>query len=460
MKTELIDVSATRKEIKIEIEPALVRQTYDQVSDRFAKLKSVPGFRPGHAPRGVVRTRFKSEIRGEVLRQLVPDAINEAIDKHELTTIGEPNIQFDETQTFERFGDEPISVKVDVEVLPKVELGVYRGLEATKRVRPVTEENVTDAVEGLRESAASLQPVEERGAQLGDTVSVDFVGKFLDRPEDEDINVKEVDVVLGGEGVQQEFSDNLLGLKADEEKTFTVEYPEDFSSEGLAGRKVEYTAKVTAVRVKELPELDDEWAKSLGEDFDSVATLRTKVREDLEQRAKMEADHGVRRDVMRKLLESHQFEVPETLVQHQANSRLQEVVRDMIGRGFDPRNQELDWESARDEMKTQAEMDVRSAMLLENIADAEKIDVTDDEIEAEINQIAAASRQPLERVHATLTKEGGKRSIANRLRNRKALDLLIENAQVNEGEWRDEQPPAEAAQSASESNEGSALESE
>src|SRR6185295_12846795 len=187
MKTELIDVSATRKEIKIEIEPALVRQTYDRVSDQFAKLKNVPGFRRGHAPRGIVRTRFKSEIRGEVLRELVPDAVNEAIDKHELTTIGEPNVQFAEGETFERFGDEPISLTVDVEVLPKVELGSYKGIAATRSLRPVTDENITEMIEGLREASASLQPVEDRGAQLGDTVSVDFVGKFLDHPEDEDI---------------------------------------------------------------------------------------------------------------------------------------------------------------------------------------------------------------------------------------------------------------------------------
>jgi trigger factor len=446
MKSELIDVSSTRKEIKIEIEPAVVRQTYDRISDRYAKLANVPGFRRGHAPRGVVRTRFKSEIRGEVLRELVPEAVNEAIDKHELNTIGKPNVQFDETETFERFGDEPISVKVDVEVLPNIELGRYKGIAATRRVRRVTDEDVTGMIEGLREVSASLQPVEERGAQLGDTVSVDFVGKFLDRPEDEDINVKEVDVVLGGESVQQEFSDNLLGVKADDERTFTVDYPEDFTSKGLAGRKVEYSATVSAVRVKELPEVDDEWVRSLGEHLDSVETLRTKIREDLEQRAKADADDRLRRDVMRQLLESHEFEVPETLVQHQTNSRLQEVVRNMIGQGIDVRNEDVNWERARDELKIQAEADVRASMLLENIADEEQIDVTDEEIEEEINQIAAASRQPRERVHATLTKEGGNRSIANRLRNRKALDLLIENAQVKEEEWREEQPESDSGE--------------
>ncbi|HKZ01017.1 MAG TPA: trigger factor, partial [Pyrinomonadaceae bacterium] len=269
MKTELIDVSPTRKEINIEIEPEVVRQTYDRISDRYAKHANVPGFRRGHAPRGVVRTRFKSEIRGEVLRELVPGAVHEAIDKHELSAIGEPGVHFDETETFERFGDQPISVKVEVEVLPTVKLGTYKGLTAVKSVRPISNEDVERLIENLREASASLQPVEDRGAELGDTVSVDVVGKFVDTPEEEDINVKDVEVVLGGEGVQQEFTDNLLGVRPDDERTFLVSYPEDFSSKGLAGRRVEYVTKVTAVRLKELPELDDEWAKSLG-DVDSL----------------------------------------------------------------------------------------------------------------------------------------------------------------------------------------------
>jgi len=437
MKTELIDVSPTRKEIKIEIEPEVVRQTYDRVSDRYAKLANVPGFRRGHAPRNVVRTRFKSEIRGEVLRQLVPDAVHEAIDKHELAAIGEPGIHFDEAENFEQLGERPIAVKVEVEVLPQVALGNYKGLTATRSVRPVTEQDVNRVIEGMLEVSASLQPVEDRGAALRDTVTLDITGKFVDNPEEQDIDVKDIEVELGGEGVQAEFTENLLGVKADEERQFQVSYPADFSSKGLAGRKVDYSARVTAVRIKELPELDDEWAKSIG-DFDSLETVRQEIRADLVSRAQAESEQRLRSAVMRKLLEMHQFEVPETLVQHQTSTRLQEVIRDMIGRGIDPRNQELDWEGARDELKLQAQDDVRASMLLEQIAKVENLEVSDEEVEAEIHNIAAAVRQPLEQVRATLTKEGGNRSIANRLRNRKALDLLIQNAQVTEEEWSDE----------------------
>ncbi|MEP6635710.1 MAG: trigger factor, partial [Acidobacteriota bacterium] len=265
MKTELIDISPTRKEIKIELEPEIVREKFDDISDRYAKQASVPGFRKGHAPRSVVRTRFKTEIRGEVLRELVPDAVNDAIEKHELATIGEPDVHLDNTDALERIGEEPISFHVGVEVLPKVELEQYKGIEAERRVRPVGDDDVERMIEGLREHSAALQPVEDRSSEMGDTVTVNFLGKFVEEPEAEDINVADVDVTLGAEGVQQEFTDNLTGVRADDEKSFTVDYPQDFTSKGLAGKKVEYTAKVSAVRVKELPEIDDDWARSLGD---------------------------------------------------------------------------------------------------------------------------------------------------------------------------------------------------
>ncbi|HKR61493.1 MAG TPA: trigger factor [Pyrinomonadaceae bacterium] len=442
MKTELVDVSPTRKEIKIELEPEIVRQTFDTVSDRYAKQASVPGFRKGHAPRSVVRTRFKSEIRGDVLRELIPEAVNNALEKHELSAIGEPDVHLENSESLEQIGDAPISFHVGVEVFPKVELGSYKGLEATRRIRPITDDDVTQMLDQLREASAALQPVEDRGAELGDTVTVSFHGTFLDQPEGaepaEDINVADVDVNLGGPGVQQEFTDNLLGVSADAEKTFSVDYPEDFTSKGLAGKKVEYQAKVSAVRRKELPEIDDEWARSLGEEFESVQTLRTKIREDLERRAAADADHHLRSEVMRQLLAAHQFEVPQSFVDQQTNFRMENVVREMIGRGIDPRSQELNWEGAREELKGQAEDDVRGSMLLEHIADAEQIKVSDEEIAAEIETIAQASRQPIEQVRATLTKDGGERSIAHRLRNRKALDLLIENAKVTDEEWQEE----------------------
>src|ERR1051325_7327078 len=443
MKTELLDVPPTRKEIKIEIDSATVRQAYDRISDRYAKQATVPGFRPGHAPREVVRNRFKNEIRGQVLQELIPEAVDAAIHKHELNALRDPDVQLENAEGLEKFGNEAVAVKVDVEVLPKVDVHDYKNIELVRQTRSITDDKVSEMIDALRESSAAMQPVEDRGAELGDTVTIDVEGKFIDNPEEENIRQDDVEVTLGAKGVQQEFTDNLLGVKADDEKTFLVDYPADYQSPGLAGKKVEYTTKVTAVRVKELPELDDEWASSLGEELDSVATLRAKIRESMESQAVQEADHRLRVDVMQKLLERHQFEVPQSLVEQQISFRLENIVRDMMGRGVAPRNQKVNWDGAREELRTQAEADVRGSLLLEQIAEEENIEVSPDEIEAEIQAIAAGSKQPIEQVRSVLTKEGGERSIASRLRNRKALDLLVETAQVTEAEWSEKSEESE-----------------
>lgn len=445
MKTQLKEISPTRKQIDIEIEADAVRAVYDRVSDNYAKAANVPGFRPGHAPRGVVRSRFKDQIRTEVLRELLPNAVQEAMTEHNVAALGEPELNLENTEGLSQLGQQPLSFNVNVDVLPDIKLGKYKGLEASRRTRPVKDEDIDRVIEQLRENSASLEPVEDRGAQPGDTVTANFHGKFVNDPDAEPINVEDVDVILGGEGVVQAITDNLTGTKPDEEKTFSVDYPEDFSAKGLAGKLVEYTAKVNAVRVKEVPEVDDEWAQSLGDEIESLDQLREKLRSDLEARANNEAEGNVRTELLRKLVEAHQLELPERLVAHQTEHRFESVVRDMISQGIDPRNPELDWEKARDSLKEQATYELRSSLLLEHIADEEKIDVSDQEIEDEINAIADASRQTPQQVRDVLTKQGGERSIAPRLRNRKALDFLVANANVTDEEWKEEKQESEAS---------------
>jgi trigger factor len=444
MKTELIDVSPTRKEIRIEIEPAQIRDAYDRISKQYSKAANVPGFRPGHAPTSVVRARYKSEIRTEVLRELLPEAVNDAINEHSLNALGEPNVELDNTTALERLGEEPLTIKVGIEVLPEVQLDNYKGIEINRRKRPITDADVDRMIDGLRDNSASLQPVEDRASELGDTVTVNARGNFVEDPEDEEIKVDDVEVVLGGPGVQKEFTENLTGVRPEDSRTFTVEYPADFTSPGLAGKKVQYTTEVTAVRQKELPELDDEWVKSLGGDFDSVETLKAKVREDLEARATAESDHLLRDELMKKLLDAHRVEVPESLVNQQTQHRYRTLAHQMSQRGIDPNNPEINWESAREELQSQAEADLRATMLLEKIAEVENIVVSDEEIEAEFDAIATASGQPKEQVRAVLTKDGGERSIAHRLRNRKALELLVENARVTDAEWTEPKQEEEA----------------
>ncbi|HYE15972.1 MAG TPA: trigger factor [Pyrinomonadaceae bacterium] len=438
MKTEIVEVSQTRREIKIELEPEDLRAEAERVAQEYARAATVPGFRKGHAPLAVVRTRYKKEIRSDVLQRLVPQAVEQAIRESGLTVLGQPDVHL-EGEGLDDFGREPLSLHAHVEVLPEVSLGEYKGLEAARRKRPVTDESVEEVIKNLLEASASLQPVEDRASEEGDTVTVDIQGRYLDPPSDEDINASDVDIVLGGEGVLPVFTEQLTGVRPDEAKTFTVTYPEDFSSKGLAGKTVEYTTTVTAVRRKELPALDDEWVRSLGEEeVTTVEQLRERVRENLTKSSEQESEHRLRGELLDKLLESHQFEVPETLVSYQAGEMFQATLRDMMRRGIDPRSADVNWEAMRDVVRERAGADLRGSMLLERIAEAEKIEVTDEEVEAEIQLMADSSRQSVEQVRAALTKQGGERSIADRLRNRKALDLLVKHAVIREEEWRDE----------------------
>src|SRR6266481_1328896 len=440
MKTELIEISPTRKQIDVVIEPEAVRAIYDQISDNYAKAANVPGFRPGHAPRGVVRTRFKDQIRTEVLRELIPDAVQQAVEEHKLEPLGEPELNLENSEGLNQLGQQPISFNVSVEVLPEIKLGRYKGLEVARSSRPIKDDDVDRVIESLREGSATLEPVEDRGAQPNDTVTASFHGTFPNEPDAEPIKVEDVDVILGGEGVVQEITDQLTGARPDDEKSFTVNYPPDFSAKGLAGKQVAYTVKISAIRIKELPDLDDEWSQSLGDEITSLTQLRNKIREDLEQQVKNEAENKMRGALMRQLVDAHDFELPERLVEHQTEHRLESVVRDMIGQGIDPRNPELQWDKARESLKQQASYDLRSSLLLEQIAGEEKIDVSDEEVDDEINAIAAGSRQSPDQVRAILTKQGGERSIAGRLRNRKALDLLVENSRVTDEEWKEKEP--------------------
>lgn len=441
MKTEIVDVSPTRKELKIEIEPAEVRAEYERVSGRYAGATTVPGFRPGHAPVSVVRQRYKKEIRGEVIQNLLPQAINDAIIESDLHVIGEPGIHLDNEAGLDKIGNEPLIIHAHVEVMPDVTLGQYKGLALARRVRPVTEDMIDELIEELRESSASLEPVEERAAETGDTVTVDFIGRYIQPPETEDIKAEDVDVVLGGEGVLPIFEEQLIGTHPDDVRTFTVTYPEDFSSPGLAGKEIEYTATVSAVRRKVTPEVDDEWAKSLAEDAETVGTLREKLRRDMELGARAESDRALRDQAMSQLIAAHQFEVPETLVKSQSQQMLETYVRDLFRRGIDPRSQEMDWERLRGMIEGQAIDDLRGSILLARVAEAEEIEPTAEEITQEIAALASATKQSVEQVHAALTKQGGERSIADRLRHRRAIESIIENANITDEEWREEELP-------------------
>lgn len=442
MKTELKEISPTQREIHIQIEPEALREAYSTVSRKYARSANVPGFRKGYAPLDVVRLRYKDEIKNEVLQHVLPNAVTEAIEEHGLQPLAEPQLHIDDADNVKVNGTQPVALHVHVEVMPEIPMPKYDGIEVTRRIKPVEEGQVEELIGHRLNQEAALIPVEGRASELGDTVIADLEGTFEDEPNGEPIRADDLEVKLGDEAIEKSFTDNLIGIKPDEEKEFTVSYPQEFSSTALAGRTVHYKAKIKSVGRMESPELNDDWAKSLDEGYESLSDLRKKLRSDLETYAKSDADARVRNNAIAKLIEENAFEVPNVLIDSQARNLLDNFARDLQQKGVDLNKVENDFiQMAYTQMRGQAERDVRGAMLLDKVADAEKIQVAPEEVEEEIAKMAEYYRSTPDELKKSLEKQGGYRTIENNLRTRKTVEALINKAKIVDGEWIDENAP-------------------
>ena len=443
MKTELTEVSPTQKEIKIEIEPEVVREAYNKVSKKYANAVQVPGFRKGNAPVDVVRLRYKDEIKSETLQELLTNRVGDAIREHDLSPLAEPHLHLDDADNIKLNGTQPVILHVQVEVMPEIPTPEYKGLEATRRIKPVEDAELENIIEERRQEFASLIPVEDRKSEEGDTVIVDLEGIFENEPDSEPITAEDLEVKLGDELIEKSFTENLVGVEEDEEKKFTVSYPEDFTSPMLAGKTINYKAKIKSVGKVELPELNDEWAQSLDENVESMEDLRKKLSDDLNLVAKADADARIRNELIAKLIENHRFEIPNTLIDVQARNLLNNFAQDLSQRGVDLNKVEKEFvQMAYNQMRGQAENDVRGAMLLEKIAEIENVEVSTEEIDEEIKRMAEYYRITPEEIRESMDKqEGAVENISNSLRTRKSIEALVEHANVTDGEWVDETPP-------------------
>ena len=439
MKTEITEISPTQRELLIEIEPEAVREVYNKVSQKYAKGAQVDGFRKGYAPLDVVRLRFKEQIRSEVLQEIVSRRVTEAIQENDLHPLAEPHLHLEDAENVKLNGSQPLILKAHIEVMPEIPMPDYKGLEAVRRLRPLAEGELESIIDERRQQYATLIPVEDRKSAEGDTVIVDLEGAFPNEPDSEPIKADDLEVLLGDELIEKSFTENLLGVSEDEEKEFTVAYPEDFTSPSLAGKTVNYRAKIKSVGKVELPEADDEWAQSLGENFASMEDMRQKLSGDLDILTREDADNRVRNDLIAKLIENHEFEIPNALIDVQARNLLNNFAQDLQRRGVDVNKVEKDFiQMAYNQMRGQAERDVRGAMLLEKVAENENVEVSDEEISEEIQKMARHYRVTPEDVRASLAQQGGEEGIANSLRTRKAVEALMKNAKITDGEWIDE----------------------
>jgi trigger factor len=409
---------STKREIAVEV-PAeeVVRQT-DALIQKYQKLARLPGFRRGHVPASIIKHRFAEDIKTEVVEALVPRYFRQEAQKQGLTPVSQPRV----TDLHIHDG-EPLKFKASFEVLPEIKVEGYRDLRADKPEINVTDAEVDEALASVREQHATFSTIEGRVLQDGDFAQVSLDGKPT-AGEGQPVHMDEVLVEIGGKNTMPEFTENLRGASAGDEKSFDVVYPADFSDQRLAGKTFSYTVKVHSLKQKTLPELNDDFAKELGE-FTSLEEVKKQIRENMESERKHRAEHEAKDKLVAELVNRNDFEVPESLVEHQIDLRLERGLRALAAQGMRQEDlKKMDFARLRAGQKDQAVQEVKAALLLDKVAEHEKIEVSDEELERELDSLAKQTKQTVEAVRARLTRDGGLDRMKDRIRNEKTLDFL------------------------------------
>jgi trigger factor len=411
-----------RRELELEIPAEDVTKATDRVAKEIARVARVPGFRPGKAPVSLVKRRFADDIKGEVLQTLVPERVEKAVAEQKLSPVSQPQVDkldFSEGQ--------PLKFRAVFDVLPEFELSTYKGLEIEMPAMDITDEDVSKALEETRERAAAFAPVEGRAVENGDFAQLKLVGTT--EAGGEPLQADSVLCHVGAEETMEPFNENLRGANIGDHKEFDVDYPADYPDQKLAGKKFHYAADITGIKTKKLPELNDDFAKDVS-DATTLDELKTKIRESLEHQRDHRQKDLQRERVIGELVKLHDFPVPDSLVQQQMDVRLERVVRSLAQQGIDPRAVNLDWAALRGRQEERARDDVKAELIIDRIASNEKIDVTEEEVQHELDHLASHSGESTEAIRARLTKQGALDRMRAKLRSDKTLDWLAQNANV------------------------------
>ncbi len=411
-----------RRELDLEIPADEVSKAMERVAKEFARIANVPGFRKGKAPISLIRRKFADDIKGEVLQSLVPERVEKAVTEQKLTPVSQPQVEkldFNEGQ--------PLKFRAVFEVLPEFELGNYKGLEFEMPALDITEEDVTKTLEDMRERAAAFAPIEGRPVENGDFVQL----KLMGAPEGggDPLQADSVLCHIGADETMEPFNENLRGTNIGDHKKFDVPYPADYPDAKLAGKTYHYAVDVLGIKTKKLPDLNDEFAKDVS-DASTLDELKTKVREGLEHQRDHKHKELLREKVLAELVKLHDFPVPDALVEHQKDVRLERVVRSLAQQGVDPRAVNLDWVTLRQRQQERATDDVKAELIIDRIAIAENIDVTDEDLQHELEHLASHSGESAEALQARLTKQGTLDRMKAKLRSDKTLDWLAQNSRI------------------------------
>jgi trigger factor len=415
-RVTLEDLTPVRKRLTIEVPADAVQAELERAFERVGRQARLRGFRPGKAPRAVVERVFGPEVRREVLGRLVEQSFHAAIEQHRLSVVGTPDIDADAITP-----GESLRYSATVEVRPSIELGDLAGLSARTPSVTVTDDDVSRALEAMRESVAQLRPVEDRSVvESGDVVVVDLSSRLAGG---EPVRREGVMLEAGTGAFPLALERQLVGQHRGAHLSLHVPYPAEHPNPGLAGKSADFEVEIRDLRAKELPALDDDFARDHGR-CESLAELRTRVRADLEQEAHRRAHESAREEIVDQLIARHPFDVPSTLVERRTETLLSSL--DLRAPGGADREAAL--ARVREELRPRAERQVRAELLLDALAERDGIAVSDEAVRAEIENIASRERQAPERVRAFYERPEARMALRARLVRERAMDRLMESA--------------------------------
>ncbi|MGE6259590.1 trigger factor [Heyndrickxia sporothermodurans] len=412
--------------LTVEVDADTVKTALDSAFKKVVKQVNIPGFRKGKIPRGMFEQRFGVEsLYQDALDIILPEAYSKAIEETGIDPVDRPEIDIEQMEK----GKELI-FKATVTVKPEVKLGEYKGLEVEKFDTEVTDEDVENELKTLQEKHAELVLKEEGAAENNDTVVIDFEG-FVDGEAFEGGKADNYSLVLGSNSFIPGFEEQLVGVKAGEEKDVEVSFPEEYHAAELAGKPATFKVTVHEIKTKELPELDDEFAKDVDSEVETMEELKEKTKNNLKHSKEHEAEHAVQDAVVEKAAENAEMDIPEAMITNEVDRMMQEFEQRLQMQGM---NLELyfqfsgqDEDALREQMKEDAKKRVRTNLTLEAIAEAENIEVSDEEAEAEIEKMTKMYNMTAEAIKNAL---GGLDTVKKDVKIRKAVDFLVQNSKT------------------------------
>jgi trigger factor len=428
------------RELVIDVPADDVAAAWRKVAANYRKYAKIPGFRAGKVPESVIRRRFAAEIRKEVIDTLLPERFNKAVNEQNLRPVGQPKVT---ELTLE--DESPLHAKAVFEILPAFSIDGYKDVKVDKPSVEITEEEFQHELEHLRDSRATIEPVEEdRALKDGDWAEISYKGQIQPAPTDapsaaasegaaepqpveaQPISGENTLVEIGGKETVEAFTNSLRGVKPGQELKVEVIYPADYAETKLAGKTVAYDVEVKAIKKRTLPELNDDFAKELGH-YENYAALEASVREYIASRKRRSVESETKDRLFAALAERFTFAVPESLVQDQIDTRLERGLRALAAQGMQPEQmRKLDFTRLRAAQRDSALAEVKTNVLLDRIAGEEDITVSDEELDKELQIVSLQSREPLDALKVRLTKDGGLDRIREQLRRDKTASILYE----------------------------------